>query len=160
MTLSLGLAQARLGRRRSATMVVLSKKGTIRDGLAESGGDHDIGSLCGPAICGAECRADGDGFWGGLSVFYRVQDDAVPTVRRGCVKCDGRPVRDAYTVQRPMRWLTGTDVMRAPDSVRPAPCRSRRPSAHWFPRVGPPFCEPSAEHVRWVRRSFQIFGPR
>ena len=44
-------------------MVVLSKKGTIRDGLAESGGDHDIGSLCGPAICGAECRADCDGFW-------------------------------------------------------------------------------------------------
>lgn len=37
------LAQARLGRRRSATMVVLSKKGTIRDGLAESGGDHAIG---------------------------------------------------------------------------------------------------------------------
>jgi hypothetical protein len=94
----------------------------------------------GRPFCGAECRAD-------VSTFSRILDDAVPTVRSGCVgnlgrpsvepsaeptatgsgrtfsflpstrrrcsdgqkrmrgKCDGRPGRDAYTVQRPMRCL-------------------------------------------------------
>src|SRR5438128_969273 len=53
-------------------------------------------------------------FRSSFSIFYRVEDDAVATVRYWCWrsseaqrpecvksggKCDGRPVRDAYTVQ-------------------------------------------------------------
>jgi hypothetical protein len=102
-----------------------------------------------------------DGVRGG-TIFYRVEDDAVPTVRYSCWrsseaqrpecvksggKCDGRPVRDAYTVQRAAAPPdTRPDVMRAHDSFRPSPGRSPRTSPDSFSRVGPPFCVvPSAE---------------
>src|SRR6266705_2272896 len=75
----------------------------------------DSFSRVGPPFCvvpSAEPTCDGSGR--SFSIFYRVEDDAVPTVRYSgwrsseaqrpeCVqsggKCDGRPVRDAYTLQ-------------------------------------------------------------
>src|ERR1700730_1564072 len=63
----------------------------------------------------------------------RVQDDAVATVRKA----------DAWEMRWPPRagCAHGTTadarLTRAPDSVRPAPCRSPRPSLHSFPPLGP-----------------------
>src|SRR5712691_7597689 len=76
----------------------------------------DSFSRVGPPFCvvpSAEPTCDGSGR--SFAIFYRVEDDAVPTVRYSCWrsseaqrpecvksggKCDGRPVRDAYTLQR------------------------------------------------------------
>ena len=46
-------------------------------------------------------------------------------------KCDGGPGRDVYTVQRPMRWLTRTDVMWGPRFSSTVP-RQELPAPHFI----------------------------
>src|ERR1700730_7801617 len=48
----------------------------------------------------------------------------------------------------------------AHDTSTGPPCRNPRPSPHSFDRLGPPFCGPSAEPVRWARGGgLSNFGP-
>ena len=85
---------------------------------------------------GDECTADVR--WVRAELCNRRPHTGTDGQKRMRGKCDGGPGRDVYTVQRPMRCLTGTDVMRALDSLRPAPGRSPRPSLHSFPGSNPP----------------------
>ena len=81
-------------------------------------------------------------------------NDAVTRMRG---KCDGGP--DGTPYNGPMS-LTRPDVVWGPRFTSTAPCRSPRPSPHRIPLWAGHSMGASAEHVRWVRRSFQISAPR
>ena len=116
----------------------------------------DSFSRVGPPFCAvpsAEPTCDGSGR--SFSIFYRVEDDAVPTVRYSgwrsseaqrpeCVqsggKCDGRPVRDAYTVQPAAAPPDQTRCHEGPRFISTVPRQEPPHSPDSFSRVGPPFC--------------------
>src|SRR6266581_566398 len=90
-----------------------------------------------------------------ISIFYRVEDDAVLTVRYSCWrsseaqrpecvqsggKCDGRPVRDAYTVQPAAAPPDQTRCHEGPRFISTVPRQEPPHSPDSFSRVGPPFC--------------------
>src|SRR5437660_1070176 len=98
----------------------------------------DSFSRVGPPFCvvpSAEPTCDGSGR--SFSIFYRVEDDAVPTVRYSCwrsseaqrPKCDGRPVRDAYTVQPAAAPPDQTRCHAGPRFISTVP-RQKPPAPH------------------------------
>jgi hypothetical protein len=106
---------------------------------------------CGPAILWAECRACAMGSAKPFKFRPLDKDDATHAEESSAWEIRWPPSR--YNVQPPMS-LTRPDVMRGPRFTSTGPGQEPPPFRSFVSQLGPPFCGPRAEPVRWVQGSF------